>query len=169
MLRREFLSYAGAAAMATALEPLKMQAEARSDSFEFLFVTDAHIQPELDAAKGCEMAFRKARTVKADFAIQGGDHVFDAEDVTRERAKSILDLYEKTEQDLGMKVYHTCGNHDCFGISSKGRIAQGDPIYGKKFFEERGVDNLAKISKMHFRTSLRAQGLPEPPKTEWRK
>jgi len=39
----------------------------------------------------------------------------------------------------------------------------------KKFVEERGAENLVKISKTHFRTALRAQGLPEPPKTEWRK
>jgi ribonuclease HIII len=39
----------------------------------------------------------------------------------------------------------------------------------KKFVEERGASELAKISKLHFRTALRAQGLPEPPKTEWRK
>jgi ribonuclease HIII len=39
----------------------------------------------------------------------------------------------------------------------------------KKIFTERGVDGLAKVAKMHFRTALRAQGLPEPPKTEWRK
>ena len=39
----------------------------------------------------------------------------------------------------------------------------------KKIFEECGVDGLAKVGKMHFRTALRAQGLPEPPKKEWRK
>ena len=39
----------------------------------------------------------------------------------------------------------------------------------KKFVEERGAGELAKISKLHFRTALRAQGLPEQPKTEWRK
>jgi len=39
----------------------------------------------------------------------------------------------------------------------------------KKFVEERGAGELAKISKLHFRTALRAQGLPEPPKTEWRR
>jgi hypothetical protein len=39
----------------------------------------------------------------------------------------------------------------------------------KQFVEERGVGELAKISKLHFRTALRTQGLPEPPKTEWRK
>ncbi|HEX5397767.1 MAG TPA: ribonuclease HIII [Verrucomicrobiae bacterium] len=39
----------------------------------------------------------------------------------------------------------------------------------KKFVEERGADDLSKIAKMHFRTAFRAQGLPEPPKVEWRK
>ena len=39
----------------------------------------------------------------------------------------------------------------------------------KKFVTEQGAENLAKIAKMHFRTALRAQGLPEPPKKEWRK
>lgn len=39
----------------------------------------------------------------------------------------------------------------------------------KKFVTEHGADNLSKIAKVHFRTAFRAQGLPEPPKTEWRK
>jgi ribonuclease HIII len=39
----------------------------------------------------------------------------------------------------------------------------------KKFVAERGAENLGKVAKTHFRTALRAQGLPEPPKTEWRK
>ena len=42
-------------------------------------------------------------------------------------------------------------------------------VVAKQFVEERGAGELAKISKLHFRTALRAQGLPEPPKTEWRK
>ena len=39
----------------------------------------------------------------------------------------------------------------------------------KELFSTRGTEVLSKISKMHFRTALRAQNLPEPPKTEWRK
>jgi ribonuclease HIII len=39
----------------------------------------------------------------------------------------------------------------------------------KEFVAERGAENLGAISKLHFRTALRAQGLPEPPKKEWRK
>ena len=50
----------------------------------------------------------------------------------------------------------------------KGASAAVDAA-AKQFVEERGVENLGRISKMHFRTALRAQGLPEPPKTEWRK
>ena len=39
----------------------------------------------------------------------------------------------------------------------------------KEFVQTRGAGELGKISKLHFRTALRAQGLPEPPRTEWRK
>jgi ribonuclease HIII len=38
----------------------------------------------------------------------------------------------------------------------------------KEFIAKSGVENLPKVAKMHFRTALRAQGLPEPPKVEWR-
>ena len=50
----------------------------------------------------------------------------------------------------------------------KGASAAVDAA-AKQFVTERGAENLVKIAKTHFRTALRAQGLPEPPKTEWRK
>lgn len=40
---------------------------------------------------------------------------------------------------------------------------------GRKFVETHGPDALAKVAKMHFRTSYRVRGLPEPPKVEFRK
>ena len=39
----------------------------------------------------------------------------------------------------------------------------------KEFISRHTVENLPKVAKMHFRTALRAQGLPEPPKVEWRR
>jgi len=39
----------------------------------------------------------------------------------------------------------------------------------KEFIARYGAENLPKVAKTHFRTALRAQGLPEPPKVEWRK
>lgn len=50
----------------------------------------------------------------------------------------------------------------------KGASAEVDTA-AKAFIERHGVENLPKVAKMHFRTALRAQGLPEPPKVEWRK
>src|SRR5580698_6515843 len=50
----------------------------------------------------------------------------------------------------------------------KGASAAVDQA-AKDFVARYGVDGLKKVAKMHFRTALRAQGLPEPPKTEWRK
>jgi Icc protein len=133
--RRQFLSIMGAAAAAAAAAPSLLAVPAASD-FTFVFFTDTHIQPELDATHGTAMAFKKARLVKADFAIGGGDHVFDAAAVTKERAVSLFDLYGKTEQDLGLKIYHTIGNHDVVGAGGDS-IAAADPAYGKKLYEER--------------------------------
>ncbi len=50
----------------------------------------------------------------------------------------------------------------------KGASAAVDAA-AKQFVDARGAGELSKVSKLHFRTALRAQGLPEPPKTEWRK
>jgi ribonuclease HIII len=60
----------------------------------------------------------------------------------------------KLEKDFSMKL-------------PKGASAAVDAA-AKQFVAERGADELARVSKLHFRTALRAQGLPEPPKTEWR-
>jgi ribonuclease HIII len=61
----------------------------------------------------------------------------------------------KLEKDFAMKL-------------PKGASAAVDAA-AKQFVEQRGAGELTKVSKSHFRTALRAQGLPEPPKTEWRK
>jgi len=50
----------------------------------------------------------------------------------------------------------------------KGASAAVDKA-AKEFFEKFGASEMSNVAKMHFRTALRAQGLPEPPKTEWRK
>ena len=50
----------------------------------------------------------------------------------------------------------------------KGASAQVEAA-GKEFIERHGAEALSKVAKMHFRTAARIQGLPEPPKKEWRK
>jgi ribonuclease HIII len=56
-----------------------------------------------------------------------------------------------------------------FGMAlPKGASAAVDAA-AKEFIAKHGVQELPKVAKMHFRTALRAQGLPEPPKTPWGK
>src|SRR5207249_77616 len=49
----------------------------------------------------------------------------------------------------------------------KGASAAVDAA-AKEFLAKNSVENLPKVAKMHFRTALRAQGLPEPPKVAWK-
>jgi len=53
-------------------------------------------------------------------------------------------------------------------VFPKGASAAVDAA-AKEFVAKRGAENLGKVAKMHFRTALRAQGLPEPPKVEWKR
>ncbi len=106
-------------------------------SFDYIFLTDTHLEPELSGTEGCAMAFRKAAGMHAEFAIHGGDHVFDALAVDRKRADSLFDQYAQTEQVLGLKMHHTLGNHDNFGWFNKSGVEAGSPGYGKQMYTER--------------------------------
>src|SRR5262249_41721048 len=79
----------------------------------------------------------KIAKLKPDFAIMGGDHVYDANAVDADRARTVFDLYKKSEQILQMPLHHTIGNHDTFATNEKSGIATSDPSYGKKMFEDR--------------------------------
>jgi ribonuclease HIII len=50
----------------------------------------------------------------------------------------------------------------------KGASAAVD-VAAKEFVAKHGADQLPQVAKMHFRTALRAQDLPEPPRVEWRR
>jgi len=138
--RRKFLKTLAVASAATAfptLSPFHAIGTSALGSFDFVFFTDTHIQPELDAAHGCDMCFRKIASTNPEFAIMGGDHVFDAFGVNGARALKVYDLYSQTEQLLGMPLHHAIGNHDVFGVLSSSGVAPTDPAYGKKMYQDR--------------------------------
>ena len=85
----------------------------------------------------------------------------------------------QAEEDLAVAAASILARHEFvtrlaelekqFGIElPKGASAAVDAA-AKEFIAKHGVGKLAKVAKMHFRTALRAQGLPEPPKSEWRR
>lgn len=140
--RRKFLKNLAATGAVVVLPDSRWLGAARRDpkpagSFDFVFFTDTHIQPELDAAHGCAMAFAKISATKPDFAICGGDLVYDALAVAHPRADMLFDLYQRTEDRLKIPLYHTIGNHDLFGVLTKSGVAPNDPSYGKKMYEDR--------------------------------
>jgi ribonuclease HIII len=56
-----------------------------------------------------------------------------------------------------------------FGMALPKGASSAVDAAAKEFIAKHGVENLSKVAKMHFRTALRARGLPEPPKTGWRR
>jgi Icc protein len=110
---------------------------AAPDDFSFVHFTDTHIQPELNAANGCRMCFHAINAVRPDFALCGGDLVFDSNETPARRAVELFDLYGDVVKRLEMRVHSVPGNHDVVGLSAKSGIAATDPLYGKKTFEDR--------------------------------
>jgi 3',5'-cyclic AMP phosphodiesterase CpdA len=131
--RRNFLIGAGAVSAAHGLAASSNQDE----SFSFVHFTDVHIQQELKAAEGTSACFDKIDTVAADFALCGGDLVFDSTATPRTKGIELFDLYASTRKRLSLSVRSVPGNHDVFGLSNKSGVLATDPLYGKKMFEDR--------------------------------
>lgn len=85
----------------------------------------------------------------------------------------------KAEEDLAVAAASILARHEFvtrldklgkhFGVEfPKGASAKVDAV-AREFVERHGADKLSQVAKVHFRTALRAQGLPEPPKQEWRR
>jgi len=85
----------------------------------------------------------------------------------------------KAEEDLAVAAASILARHEFvsrlarlekdFGlVLPKGASAAVDAA-AKQFLAQHGVGKLPEVAKMHFRTALRAQGLPEPPKQQWRR
>ena len=101
-------------------------------------------------------------------------------------AKSLMSLdreielvqRHKAEEDVAVAAASILARHEFvsrlaelekqFGVKlPKGASAAVDAA-AKEFLARHGADRLPLVAKMHFRTAYRAQGLPEPPKVEWR-
>jgi len=140
MQRRKFLALSAMGAASSIVRSTGWavsQVAAQPGDFDFTFFTDTHIQPELQAALGCSMCFEKLNKPHTDFAIQGGDHVFDASAVDAARGANLYDLYARTEEVIKMPIHHVIGNHDIFGVYEKSAVPLSDPRQGKRMYEEK--------------------------------
>jgi ribonuclease HIII len=97
-------------------------------------------------AMGREIELVQRHKAEEDLAVAAASILARDEFVTR---------LAKLEKEFGMAL-------------PKGASAAVDAA-AKEFIARHGADQLPKVAKMHFRTALRAQGLPEPPRKEWRR
>jgi 3',5'-cyclic AMP phosphodiesterase CpdA len=141
MNRRNFLRGSGLAAAGCALGGRQAPAQKSgrltalsSGSFTFAFFTDVHIEPEMDAPQGTELAMEAINASDAEFAICGGDHVFDALKVHKDRILEQYELYAEAEKTLRMPVWHVLGNHDVAGLETG--MSSHDVIFGKALFRQ---------------------------------
>src|SRR5262245_44734979 len=105
------------------------------DSFRFVHFTDIHIQHERQAAEHTARCVQVINATQADFALAGGDLVFDVNLVDRTRAAALVSLYQRTATRLKMPVYSLLGNHDLFGIGDRGRAAVQSAGLARKNWE----------------------------------
>lgn len=144
MNRRSLLHLAAGASGLSAISAISAGAQdAVPASFRFLFATDIHVQPERGAAEGFKQCVAKMNAVaaaaetKADFLITGGDLIMDALEVGMGRALLEWSLFDEAMKGLEIPAYHTVGNHDIVGWSSKAVVKPGEQDYGKKLFSDR--------------------------------
>ena len=91
-----------------------------------------------------------------------------------------IELVQKhrAEEDLAVAAASILARHEFvtrlaalekqFGVKLPRGASAAVDAAAKEFATRHGPEGLAKVAKMHFRTALRAQGLPEPPKVPWR-
>lgn len=112
------------------------------------------------------------------------DQFASSKDVVAEALMSLgreIELVQrhKAEEDLAVAAASILARHEF--VTRLGRMEKEYELEfprgasaavdaaAKEFIGRHGVENLPKVAKMHFRTALRAQGLPEPPKIEWQR
>ena len=134
--RRKFLKNTGLAAVAIPFLQSSCTAKTETpvskkteDSFEFAFLTDIHIKPEMNAPQGFQMAIDKVNELQPDFVITGGDLVYDAMRGDFDKCEPLFNLYKTMAKGFQMPVHNCLGNHDLFAIYEESPETEEHPDY----------------------------------------
>jgi len=134
--RRKFLVQSGLAAAAIPLTSFSYRepsiAEVKNgapESFEFVFLTDIHIKPEMNSPKGFQMAIDKVNEMNPDFVITGGDLVYDVMRGDFAKSEALFELYKSMAKKFKMPVHNCIGNHDLFAIYEESPETEDHPDY----------------------------------------
>jgi 3',5'-cyclic-AMP phosphodiesterase len=107
----------------------------QSNSFEFAFLTDIHIRPDMNAPKGYKMAIDAVNRLNPDFVLTGGDLIFDALRGNKSRSDSLYNLFLELSEEFNMPFYPCIGNHDLFAVYKESPEDENHPDYKYGMFE----------------------------------
>jgi 3',5'-cyclic-AMP phosphodiesterase len=118
------------------LKPISAFSDSQNpkDGFSFLHLTDMHVQRKRQGHRGyqaCVDAVNKNER-SAGFVLMGGDLAFDGNYTPKDEFIDQIGLYKDISSQLKIPYYHTIGNHDVLGWSSRRKVAADDPDIGKK-------------------------------------
>jgi 3',5'-cyclic AMP phosphodiesterase CpdA len=142
--RRTVLA-AGIAGAASALVRPAPAASPAPRRLRIAHLTDIHLQPELQAAKGLEACLAHVQSLPergepaADLIVTGGDTVMDCMEADAARTKLQWDLWDSVKAaSCSLGVHSVIGNHDVWGWGrTKARTTGDEPLYGKQLACER--------------------------------
>jgi Icc protein len=145
--RREFLGITALAGLGldAVASPVRAAepsvAGSRKRQLRIAHLTDMHVQPELEAARGLESCFAHVQTLAerglapADMILTGGDTIMDSLAADMGRTKTQWSLWKKAKSDhCSLDIKSVIGNHDVWGWTQSRANTKGDePLYGKKW------------------------------------
>ena len=137
--RRDVLRSGGIAALAGLWQPwcCVSGADSRQRVLRVAHLTDIHLQPELEAARGFARCLEHVNSTeqRPDLILSGGDHIMDAFRQTKARTASQWDLWESVlKKENSIPVRSCLGNHDIWGWNQeKSQTTGTEPQHGKRW------------------------------------
>jgi len=142
LTRRDLLAAVPAAGLVTAVGPTPAVAAdtASRRVLRLAHLTDLHIQPEREAARGVADCLEHVQSLPERIGIEapeliitGGDTIMDCLATGRDRTKLQWDLWQKAKADhCGLEIRSVIGNHDVWGwTKSRAGTTGEEPLYGK--------------------------------------
>ncbi len=109
--------------------PVVFSQHSSSEDFNFIFMTDIHLEPGRRAPEGFKKAIDVANRMDADFVLTGGDMIADALEASLGRSDSCYRLYTNMMKEIKVPVYNTIGNHELCGLYRSSGVDTTHPDY----------------------------------------
>lgn len=107
--------------------------------FTFAHLTDMHVTARRKGDVGYRMCIDhlNANPARPALALIGGDMAFDGLYTERDIFERDIELYRSITAGLNVPAYHSLGNHDVLGLSSRRKVPVDDPEIGATMIMKR--------------------------------